>query len=69
MGAGESLILQISFIVILNQVPPKLWNALLIIPFTVHSKDPARIRHVYVKRSSSAGNEVVVSRVARLQNF
>lgn len=69
MRAGESLTLQISFIVILNQVPLKLWNALLIIPFTVHSRDPARIRHVYVKRSSSADTGVVVSRVARLQNF
>ena len=68
MSAGESIVLQISFIVILNQVPLKLWNALLIIPSTVHSRDPAGIRHVYVKCSSSVGTEVVVSRVARLQN-
>jgi len=69
MSTGESLILLISFIVILNQVPLKLWNAPLIIPFTVHSRDPARIRHVYVKCSSSVNKGVVVSRVARLQQF
>lgn len=68
MRAGESLVLQISFIVILNQAPLKLWNVLLIILFTVHSRDPVGIRHVYVKCSSSVCTEVVDSRVARLQN-